>query len=452
MTPKHPRLDDGRPGVTGVGQELYRKARHIIPGGTQLLSKRPEMFLPDQWPAYFSRAKGAGVWDMDGREYLDFTHCGVGTCALGYADPDVNAAVENAVRNGTMTTLNCPEEVELAELLLDLHPWAQMARFGRAGGEMMAIAIRIARAATGRDRVTFCGYHGWQDWYLAANIPSIENLDEHLIKGLSPAGVPSLLGGSALPFRYNDLEALGEIVSAHGADLAAIVMEPRRATEPAPGFLEGARALADSCGAVLVFDEITSGWRMTKGGIHLAYGVSPDIAAFAKALSNGYPMSAIIGTQAVMEAAQDSFISSTYWTERIGPVAALATVRKHIAVDLPNHLIRAGERVQAGWRQAADATGLDIAVSGIPPLSMLAFNHKQPDTVMTYFTQEMLSRGYLTGQHFYPMLTHTDELIDGYLDNVADVFAEMTHAVETGDVESRLKGPVKHSGFQRLTE
>lgn len=434
----------------GAGQALYRKALGIIPGGTQLLSKRPELFLPDQWPAYFAKAEGARVWDLDGREYLDFTHCGVGTCALGYADPDVNAAVERAVRAGTMTTLNCAEEVELAELLLELHPWAEMARFGRAGGEMMAIAVRIARAATGRDRVAICGYHGWLDWYLAANVSSRKNLNEHLLAGLSPAGVPETLGGSAMPFRYNDADALADIVAAHGGELAAIVMEPRRAEPPAPGFLERVRGLADKCGAVLVFDEITSGWRMNTGGIHLTLGVTPDLAAFAKCMSNGYPMAAVIGTRAVMDAAQESFISSSFWTERIGPAAALATLKKHLDVGLPRHLIAAGERVQAGWQAAAAAAGVTISVSGIPPLSTFAFVHPEPALPMTLFTQEMLARGFLAGSQVYPMLAHTDELIDRYLDNVAETFGAVAAAVDDGDVAGRLNGPVKHSGFARL--
>ncbi len=436
--------------IQGSGQDLYAKAREIIPGGTQLLSKRPELFLPDQWPAYFTKAKGSSVWDMDGKEYLDFTHCGVGTSALGYADPDVNAAVERAVRDGTMTTLNCAEEVELAELLVDLHPWAEMVRYGRVGGEMMAMTIRIARAATGRDRIVFSGYHGWSDWYMAANISNHGILDEHLLPGLSPAGVPSTLHGSALPFRYNDIETLRTIVSSHGPEIAAITMEPMRLEPPQPGFLEEVRALADSCGAVLIFDEITSGWRMTTGGIHLTMGVNPDLATFAKCMSNGYPMAAVIGTRAVMDAAQDSFISSSYWTERIGPVAALATIKKHLETGLPARLIGAGERIQAGWQDGAGAAGLKITVSAIAPLSEFSINHEDPDALMTLFTQEMLARGYLAGSRAYAMLTHTDAMIDRYLDNVAEVFGLLTIAVQAGDVEERLNGPVKHSGFQRL--
>ena len=163
--------------AAGTGQALYRKARTLIPGGTQLLSKRPERFLPDLWPAYYSKAQGAMVWDLDGREYLDMSILGAGACVLGYADPEVNQAVIEAVQQGSASTLNCPEEVELAALLCELHPWAQMARFARGGGEAMAMAVRIARAFTGREQVAFCGYHGWSDWYLAANLSDTQALD-----------------------------------------------------------------------------------------------------------------------------------------------------------------------------------------------------------------------------------------------------------------------------------
>jgi len=173
---------------TRKSQELYAKARKLIPGGTQLLSKRPEMFLPGQWPAYYASAKGASVTDIDGNTFIDVSICGIGATVLGYADPDVDGAVKAAIDAGSMTTLNCPEEVALADLLVELHPWAQMVRFGRAGGESMAIAVRIARAATGSQTIAFCGYHGWHDWYLSANLADDTALDGHLLGGLAPKG------------------------------------------------------------------------------------------------------------------------------------------------------------------------------------------------------------------------------------------------------------------------
>lgn len=449
MTKKNPRLFDSDP-ITGTGQDLYRHARTLIPGGTQLLSKRPELFLPEQWPAYYEKAKGAEVWDLDGVRYLDFTHCAVGTCVLGFADDDVNAAVIKAVQSGSMSTLNFPQEVELAELLIEIHPWAEMVRYARSGGEAMAIAVRIARAAAGRNKIAFCGYHGWTDWYIAANISDDCNLDEHLLAGLSPSGVPTALGGSALPFRYNRIGELKDIVSEYGDELAAIVMEPHGSIPPEPGFLEQVRSVASSCGAVLVFDEVTSGWRMNTGGIHLTLGVDPDISVFAKGISNGFAMAAIIGRRSVMDAAQDSFISSTYWTEAIGPAAALATIRKHRRENVGQHLIATGRRISEGWLKIAAENGLRLSLHGMPPLT--GFDFDAPDSLVlkTYFKQEMLARGFLASSSVYSMLAHTEELVGRYLDAVADVFKLVAESSREGNAQDRLNGPVKHEKFQRL--
>jgi glutamate-1-semialdehyde aminotransferase len=432
-------------------QELYRRARQRIPGGTQLLSKRPEMFAPEQWPGYYSKAKGVETWDVDGNKYIDMSLAGIGASVLGFADPDVDAAVKAVIDNGSMCTLNSPEEVELADLLCEIHPWAEMVRYARCGGEAMALAVRIARAYTRRDKVAFCGYHGWHDWYLAANLARGDMLDGHLLPGLEPAGVPRGLTGTAIPFRYNHLEELQAIVAENKDGLAAIVMEPVRDHDPEPGFLESVREIATEIGAVLIFDEVTAAFRMNCGGIHLLYDVSPDIAVFAKAISNGYPMAVIMGVGRVMQAAQTSFISSTYWTERIGPTAALATIRKYQQHHVSQHLIETGKRIQAGWKLAAERAGLDVHVSGLPPLSHLAFNYENGQAVATLFTQLMLQRGFLAGKGFYASYAHRDEHVESYLDATSEVFTLLAEAVRTGSAENRLNGPVAHTGFRRLT-
>ena len=434
-----------------TSQELYRRAKKLIPGGAQLFSKRPELHLPEYWPTYYSKARGVEIWDLEGRKYIDMSYCGIGACILGYADPDVNNAVHAAIESGSMTTLNCPEEVELAELLCELHPWADMVRYARTGGEAMAIAVRIARAKTGRDKIAFCGYHGWHDWYLSANLTQKGALDEHLLAGLSPAGVPRCLAGTALPFHYNKIEELEAIVSTHKEELAAIVMEPVRNYEPEHDFLEGVREIATEIGAVLIFDEVTSAWRLNTGGAHLVYGVTPDIAVFAKAISNGYPMAAVIGVGDVMQAAQDTFISSTYWTERIGPVAALATIRKHQRYNVPEHLITIGKRIQSGWRSAADRHGLKINIIGIPPLGHFSFDYENSQAIRTLFTQMMLQKGFLATNAFYASYAHQDHHVESYLSAVDETFAFIAKAIERGEVEKSLNGPVAHSGFYRLT-
>ena len=434
-----------------TGQDLYRKARRMIPGGTQLLSKRPEMFLPEQWPSYFSKARGVEVWDLDYNCYIDMSYNGLGACVLGVADPDVDGAVRAAIDMGSMSTLNCPEEVALAELLCELHPWAQMVRYARSGGEAMAIAVRIARAATGRDTIAFCGYHGWHDWYLSANLAEEDVLDGHLIPGLDPAGVPRGLQGTALPFRYNHIDELEAIVAEHTGGLAAIVMEPIRDSEPESGFLENIREMATKAGAVLVFDEVSAGFRLNTGGSHLLYGVTPDIAVFAKAIGNGYPMAAIIGTRDVMEAAQSTFISSTNWTERIGPTAALATISKHRDQAVAGHLVRVGTLVQSGWQTLAERAGLEIEVGGIPPLSHFTLKCPDSQAAHTLFTQTMLKEGFLASKGFYATFAHRDEHIDDYLEAVESTFASVAQALDSGGLLDMLNGPVAHTGFRRLT-
>ena len=287
--------------VQRQGQDLWNRAKRVIPGGNMLLSKRAEMFLPEHWPAYFSRVQGCRVWDLDGRELIDMSIMGIGTNLLGYCHPEVDAAVAATVTAGNMSTLNCPEEVWLAERLVAMHPWADMVRFARSGGEANAIAIRIARAATGRETVAICGYHGWHDWYLATNLQNDSGLEEHLLPGLEPNGVPRGLAGTAQPFSFNRLDQLESIASTH--QLAAVKMEVQRSNPPAAGFLEGVRELCTRRGIVLIFDECTSGFRETFGGLHLKYGVEPDMAMFGKALGNGYAITATIGRRAVMEAA-----------------------------------------------------------------------------------------------------------------------------------------------------
>ncbi|CEO87727.1 aminotransferase class III-fold pyridoxal phosphate-dependent enzyme [Syntrophaceticus schinkii] len=432
------------------GTELYNKAKSLIPGGTQLLSKRPEMFLPEQWPSYYDRCKGAEIWDLDGKKYIDMSIMGVGTCILGYGDEDVDDAVRDVIKKGSMCTLNCPEEVELAEILCDLHPWADMVRYTRTGGEVITIALRIARAATGKDRVVFCGYHGWHDWYLSSNLADEKSLDGQLLPGLQPSGVPRSLKGTSIPFNYNEPKELDQIINIFGNEIAAIIMEPVRHEDPAEGFLEYVREIASKIGAVLIYDEVTSGWRMNVGGIHLLYNIAPDLAVFAKGISNGYPMAAVIGKREIMEAAQGSFISSTYWTERIGPVAALATIKKFQAEKVQSHLIAVGNRVREIWRNAAERYGLAISVHGIPPLSILSFDYPNGQAICTYFTQEMLARGFIASKAVYASFAHQDRHIESYKDAVEYVFRAISSSLEDGDLEKKLNGPIAHSGFKRL--
>nr|WP_249067228.1 aminotransferase class III-fold pyridoxal phosphate-dependent enzyme [Halalkalibaculum roseum] len=432
----------------GTGQELYKKAKTLIPGGTMLLSKRPEMFLPEQWPAYYSKAKGCEVWDLDGNKYIDMSIMGIGTNILGYGQEEVDDAVRGVIDKGNMSTFNCPEEVELAERLVEMHPWADMVRFARTGGEANAIAIRIARTASGKDKVAICGYHGWHDWYLAANLTDDENLKGHLLPGLDPKGVPGNLKNTVFPFNYNNFEELEAIVNKH--DIGAIKMEVSRNKEPEDRFLEKVRELANKRNIILIFDECTSGFRQTFGGLHKLYGVEPDMALFGKALGNGYAITAAIGKREIMEAAQKTFISSTFWTERIGPTAALATLKVMERDESWETLTHTGNSIADRWRAMADTYGLSIAISGLPALISFSFNSENALAYKTLITQEMLKRGFLAATGVYVSTAHTDKVLERYFSNLEEIFGTIAECEKGKDIHELLDGPVCHSGFKRL--
>lgn len=433
----------------GKGQELYKKAKTLIPGGTMLLSKRPEMFLPDLWPSYFSKAKGCRIWDLDGKELIDMSIMGIGTNTLGYGNEEVDAAVLETVKNGNMSTLSCPEEVYLAEKLIELNPWADMVRFARSGGEANSIAIRIARAASGKDKVAICGYHGWHDWYLSANHNGADDLSGHLLAGLSPKGVPKNLKDTVYPFNYNNYEELLSIVDNN--EIGVIKMEVIRNFGPEDNFLQKVRNLATERNIVLVFDECTSGFRETFGGIYKKYGVEPDIAMYGKTIGNGYALTAVVGRRDVMEAAQTTFISSTFWTERIGPTAALATLGVMERIKSWEIITETGNKMRNGWQKLADLHGLEISISGIPSLSTYSFNSPNQLQYKTLIAQEMLEKGFLASTNFYSATVHTSTELEAYFNALDEVYTLIANC-EKGSlkVEQLLKGPVCHGGFKRL--
>lgn len=432
----------------GTGQKLWKRAKNVIPGGNMLLSKRSEMFLPEQWPSYFSKAKGCKVWDLDGNEFTDMCIMGIGTNILGYGHPEVDEAVRKTIDSGNMSTFNCPEEVYLAEKLIEMHPWADMVRFARSGGEANAIAIRIARAATGKDKVAVCGYHGWHDWYLSANLGDGENLAGHLLPGLDPKGVPANLKGTVFPFNYNNFAELEALVLQH--DIGVIKMEVVRNMGPEDNFLHKVRKLATERGIVLIFDECTSGFRQTFGGLHKQYGVEPDMAMFGKALGNGYAMTATIGRREVMEAAQSTFISSTFWTERIGPTAALKTLEVMEQLKSWECITKTGLDIRENWQKLADKHGLAIDHWGLPALTGFSFSSPNALAYKTLITQEMLGKGYLASNAVYVCTEHTPQVVDAYFAELDPVFALIRECEDGRSVDKLLKGPICHSGFKRL--
>ena len=432
-----------------TGQELYKKAKKIIPGGTMLLSKRPEMFLPINWPSYFSKSKDISVWDLDNNQYRDMSIMGIGTNTLGYNNDEVDRKVIDTINKGNMTTLNCPEEVELAEKLIDINPWADMARFARTGGEANAIAIRIARAASGKDNVAICGYHGWHDWYLSANHNIKDELGGHLLTGLNPDGVPKALKNTVFPFQYNDFETLKNLVSKH--DIGVIKMEVVRNQEPKNNFLQNVRKLANEKNIVLIFDECTSGFRETFGGLHMKYGVNPDLIMLGKTLGNGYAITAVVGEKSVMENAQSSFISSTFWTERIGPTAALETLKVMEKNKSWEIITKKGCQMNSIWETMARKYNLDISISGLPAITTYNFNLSNNLQYKTLVTQEMLKQKFLASSAFYASIKHEDQDFTDYANALEKAFY-LIYECEKGNkyIQELLEGPVIHSGFGRL--
>ena len=435
-------------GAASKGQQLWQRSKSVIPGGNMLLSKRPEMFLPEHWPSYFSRAKGCTVWDLDNLPFYDMSIMGIGTNTLGYGHPEVDGAVSASVSSGNMCTLNCPEEVLLAERLVDIHPWADMVRYARSGGEANAIAIRIARAATGRDTIAICGYHGWHDWYLATNLQNESGLEQHLLPGLEPKGVPRALAGTVQPFSFNRFDQLEEIASNHS--LAAVKMEVQRNFPPENDFLQKVRDLCTRLGIVLIFDECTSGFRETFGGLHLKYGVNPDMAMFGKALGNGYAITAVIGQRSVMEAAQSTFISSTFWTERIGPSAALKTLEVMEREQSWKRITEIGMSMRNSWQSLADKYSLKIVHNGIPALTGFSFQSQNALKYKTLITQEMLKKGFLASTSFYASLAHASDIVSCYLSELDSIFSLISECENGRSIEDLLAGPICHSGFTRL--
>ena len=430
-------------------QKLWIRAKSLIPGGNMILSKRPELFHPVLWPAYFNKAKGCEIWDLDGKKYTDISLMGVGSNILGYANSEVDNAVKAAISKSNISTLNCPEEVELCERLVAMHPWADMARLARTGGEASAIAVRIARAASGKSKVAFCGYHGWHDWYLSANLKDTDSLKPHLMPGLDPAGVPRGLKDTAIPFNYNKFDELEKIVKEH--DIGTIKMEVSRNQKPENDFLKKVRALCDKKKIILIFDECSSGFRQSFGGLHKIYGVNPDMAWFGKALGNGFGITAIIGKREIMDHAQNSFISSTFWSERSGPVAANKTLDIMERTKSWKIITEIGNEIQKKWKLLAKKHNLNIQISGIPALSAFSIISNDWLKYKTYITQEMLKKGFLASNAIFVSVKHNKKILKTYFDILDQLFYQISE-FESGkrSIDEKLKGIICHAGFKRL--
>ena len=409
--------------IISVSEKIWNRAKKVIPGGNSFLSKNPETFLPNGWPTYYKKASGCKIWDINGKIYFDAI-MSPGTNVLGYSNQEVNSAVIQTVKNSNMSTLNCPEEVELAEKLISLHPWSGMARFAKTGGEANAMAIRIARAASGRDKIAFCGYHGWHDWYLSANIKDNNNLNNYLLEGLDTKGVPKKLKGTLYGFKYNDIEGLEEIIK-KDKEIGVVKMEVIRNFLPKKNFLKKVRNICNKNNLILIFDECTTGFRLNDGGIHKHFNVNPDIAVFGKALGNGYPITAILGKEKVMKFATRSFISSTYWTDKIGYVAALETLKFMENKKTWNIIKKNGVDIKKNWSKLAKKNNLDIVISGTDSIPSFSFKKDKNNMYKIFITQEMLKKKILASNYIFISILHTKGELNKYYKELDLVFKKL---------------------------
>ncbi len=435
----------------GSSLRLYERALEIIPGGTQLFSRRPERFAPGVCPPYITHAKGTRVWDLDGNEYIDFL-CGVGPVILGHAYPVVTEAVIEQIRRGSSFPVNHPIEVELAELLIETVPCAEMVRFCKSGGTADEMAVRIARGKTGRDKIAFCGYHGWHDWYLAANLAGPDTLNAHLLPGLDIRGVPRALEGTALPFEYNNLDSLRAVLKANRGEVAGIIMEAARTDMPEPGFLEGVRELADEHGTVLIFDEVITGFRLAMGGAQERFGVTPDLATFGKAMSNGHPIAAVCGSREVMQDAATMFISSTDYSDAAGMAAAVATINELKRTNALDHIHAMGAMLQEGFEELAREHGVPATCPGQPPVTHPHFDvpAELVKPITTLYLQEMYRGRILACTVNYICFQHTPEDIAAFLQAADGALAVVREALDDGDPARYLQAGERADDLGRM--
>jgi len=427
----------------------WDKAKKIIPGGNNFFSKKPDNFLGSNgWPAYYKKSKGCEIWTADNKHFIDMSLMGVGPCVLGYANDEVNAAVIHSIENGIVSTLNAPEELELAERLISINPWADMAKFTKSGGEANAVAIRIARAAAKNHLVGVCGYHGWHDWYLAANFSKTNSLNNHLLTGLKTDGVVKELGNYIHTFEYNDIKAVEDLIVNKGVGI--IKMEVRRNIEPEENFLTLVRQLCTDHGVILIFDECTSGFRETFGGLHTKYNVYPDIAMFGKAIGNGHPICAVLGKREFMTKANDSFISSTFWSERSGFAASLKTLeiieRDRTFETIPS----VGRGIKESWKKLSKKYNLDLDIGGLDSMPSFTFKSIHHNHYKSFITEFMLNEGFLATNTVYISTAHTSKKVSSYLKALEKALKIISNAFPNKSLYDQMNFSDASEGFKRM--
>jgi glutamate-1-semialdehyde-2,1-aminomutase len=425
-------------GYGHVGADLLARARRVLPGVTQTYSKGPDQHVEGVYPVYLERGLGCRVWDVDGREYIDYP-CALGPVILGYGHAAVDSAVHRQVDRGPSFSLGHPLEVAVAELLVEMVPGAEKVRFVKTGSEATSAAVRIARAFTGRDHVAQCGYHGWHDWCIG-----------HTSRN---AGVPPAVRAMTHQWSYNDLESLHQVLQAYKGEMACVIMEPVGIEDPQPGFLAAVRELTHAFGALLIFDEVITGFRLAPGGAQQHYGVAPDLASFGKAMANGYAVAAVTGRGDVMEVVSTTaFVSGTFAGEAVALAAAEATLETIRDQPVCEHLWRQGRRLQQGFNALAAEYEVPARMTGLPPRRVLATEGVDgfgPSALKGLIWQNCLDRGVLLSNANFVSFAHDDDAVGETLTVFDRALADVRRALMTGDPIGNLRGPAPGEVFRR---
>ena len=416
--------------------------------GSNLLSKRPNQFIPVSWPTFYKKAKSCFIWDNYDKKYLDFSLMGIGTNILGYSNNKVNSFVKKAIDSGNVSTLNSNYDFILSKKLLEMHPWSGMATYSRTGAEANAIAIRISRAYTGKDEIAICGYHGWHDWYLSANLKNSKNLNDIHLEGLSTIGIPKKLKGITHPFKYNDLKSFNKIIKKN-KNIGTVFMEVERNEKPKNNFLKKIREITKKNNIILIFDECSSGFRETYGGLHKKYNIEPDLAVFGKSLGNGIPITAVIGKKKIMEKSINSFISSTFWSDATGPAAAIATLNEMKKIKSWKKITNTGYKIKKYWKYLSKKYKIKIVIFGIDAMPSFKFDHKLNLYLRTFMIQEFLKKGILVSNTVYCCTDH-EKYLNVYFRELDLIFKKIKHLINRNNIAQKIEAPISIPGFSRL--
>ena len=405
------------------------RAELSIPLGSQTFSKSKTQYPVGISPLYASKSKGAYLWDIDGNKYIDLVNS-LAAVTLGYGDKGLQKSILKQLKLGVSLSLPTKIESEVAELVIDLVPSAEMVRFSKNGSDATSAAIRLARAFTGRDQIVACGYHGWHDWYIGTTSRN--------------KGIPAPVSALTHNFQFNNIESLKNVLTLNEGKVAAVIIEPMNDTYPQPGFLEEVQTLAKKAGAVLIFDEVITGFRFSKGGAQELFNVTPDLSTFGKGIANGFPLSAVVGRREIMKEMENVFISGTFGGELLSLTAAKYVLQKHQKDEICEDLINKGNLLSDLTNELIDSFGLSnvVSLSGHPTWKFLKWNKSSEYSaaeIKTFFMQEIFQEGVLVLNSHNISQAHDKKIIMKIVGTYSKVFGRIAKAISKGSLREELR-------------